>query len=51
MNELKKNSFVSILLVLFFTFFVESIYAQFSIGSSYGIQIPGRKDLNRKEFP
>jgi hypothetical protein len=50
MNLLKKRVFESILLILIFTFFVESTYAQFSIGASYGIQIPGRQDLKFRRY-
>ena len=42
MNALKQYTFISILLGFFFN---DSAYAQFSIGASYGIQIPGRQDL------
>ncbi|VAV86063.1 hypothetical protein MNBD_BACTEROID02-202 [hydrothermal vent metagenome] len=48
MSTLKQFIFISILLSLFF--FNESIYAQFSIGTSYGIQIPGRQDLKFRRY-
>lgn len=50
MSNFKKNTFVSTLLVLIFILFAESTYAQFSIGSSYGIQIPGRQDLKFRRY-
>lgn len=49
MDKLKKT-FESIIYVLIFTLFVDSTYAQFSIGGSYGIQIPGRQDLKFRRY-
>lgn len=48
MSTLKQFTFILILLGLFF--FNESANAQFSIGASYGIQIPGRQDLKFRRY-
>jgi len=50
MNTNKKVLTTTFLILFAFLFTMQSAYSQFSIGVSYGIQIPGRQDLKFKQY-
>jgi len=46
-----KNNLKPLLFVVFLCIFsIQTAYCQFSIGGSYGVQIPGRQDLKFKQY-
>lgn len=49
MNKIK-TSYAFLVLFLVSMFFSHAVFSQFSIGTSYGIQIPGRQDLKFRYY-